>query len=135
MYKHILVPVVLDTEHPPERSLDVAALLADKGARVTVLHVKDEIPSYAITYIPKEDLEALRRAIQADLDRLAARFENGRGVLVDGHSARTILDWAGSNGVDCIIIASHRPGMEDYLLGSTAARVVRHAPCSVHVLR
>ena len=36
---------------------------------------------------------------------------------------------------DCIVIGSHKPGLIDYLLGSTAARVVRHAPCAVHVLR
>ena len=28
-----------------------------------------------------------------------------------------------------------RPGMADYLLGSTAAQVVRHAPCAVMVTR
>jgi nucleotide-binding universal stress UspA family protein len=33
------------------------------------------------------------------------------------------------------VIASHRPGMADLLIGSTAAQVVRHAPCAVHVLR
>ena len=36
---------------------------------------------------------------------------------------------------DAIVIASHRPDLSDYLLGSTAARVVRHAQCTVLVLR
>ena len=56
-------------------------------------------------------------------------------VVVDGHSARTILDYAEEHGVDCIVMASHRPDITDYFLGSTAARVVRHAACAVHVLR
>ncbi|WP_170501927.1 universal stress protein, partial [Ruegeria atlantica] len=38
-------------------------------------------------------------------------------------------------GIDCIVLASHKPGMKDFFLGSTAALVVRHARCSVHVLR
>ncbi|WP_371932559.1 universal stress protein [Pararhizobium sp. IMCC21322] len=46
-----------------------------------------------------------------------------------------MVEYAESNGVDCIIIASHRPGLQDYFLGSTAARVVRHAHCAVHVIR
>jgi universal stress protein F len=33
------------------------------------------------------------------------------------------------------VIASHRPGIQDYFLGSTASRVVRHANCTVHVMR
>ncbi len=34
-----------------------------------------------------------------------------------------------------IIIASHRPDITTYLLGSNAAAVVRHAECSVLVWR
>jgi len=56
-------------------------------------------------------------------------------VVIEGHSSRSILNHANSNDADLIIIASHQPGMQDYLLGSTAAKVVRHAKCAVHVLR
>ena len=36
---------------------------------------------------------------------------------------------------DLIVMGSHRPELRDYLLGPNAARVVRHAPCSVVVVR
>jgi len=36
---------------------------------------------------------------------------------------------------DLIVVGSHRPAMKDYLLGTNAARVVRHARCSVLVAR
>ena len=36
---------------------------------------------------------------------------------------------------DLIVMASHRPGAKDFLLGPNAARVVRHANCSVTVVR
>lgn len=38
-------------------------------------------------------------------------------------------------GADLIVLASHRPAMRDYLLGANASHVVRHAPCSVFVVR
>jgi nucleotide-binding universal stress UspA family protein len=38
-------------------------------------------------------------------------------------------------GADLIVMASHRPEMKDYLIGANAARVVRHADCSVLVVR
>jgi universal stress protein F len=38
-------------------------------------------------------------------------------------------------GADLIVIGSHRPAMSTYLLGSTAKSVVRHATCSVLVVR
>jgi hypothetical protein len=38
-------------------------------------------------------------------------------------------------GADLVVVGSHRPAMKDYLLGTNAARVVRHARCSVLVAR
>lgn len=135
MYKHILVTVGFDTEHDAEQSLRVAKVLADENTRTTVLHVKEAIPGYVVTYMPEDYDIGVRKELMAKLKGLASQLNNGVGVLVDGHSGRTIVDWAEVNDVDCIIIASHRPGLQDYLLGSTAARVVRHAQCAVHVIR
>jgi universal stress protein F len=135
MYKHILVPVAFEADSKPEKALEVARTLADKDARVTLLHVMEEAPPYAISYIPEDDLRNLREAIQAELDELARGFDNGIGLLIEGHAGRTILEWAKENAPDCIVIASHRPGLEDYFLGSTASHIVRRAQCAVHVLR
>ena len=135
MYQHILVAVALDADHEPERSLQAAKVLSSPDGKVTVLHVKEKIPSYAIKYIPADYEADLKLAIRDRLEGLAAQFENGAGVLIEGHSGQTILEWAEANLVDCIVIMSHRPGLQDYFLGSTAGRVVRHAQCCVHVIR
>lgn len=135
MYKNILVPIALDDSHSPEAALTAARALAAPDARVTLLHVMMEVPGYAISYMPEGYSSDLRKSIQAELDHLAAGFANGVGAITQGHAAAEILDWVSANGNDCIVIDSHRPGLQDYLMGSTAARVVRHAPCSVMVLR
>ncbi len=62
------------------------------------------------------------------------------GTKVQHHVAsgtiyREILNVADQIGVDLIIMSAHRPELEDYLLGPNAARVVRHARCSVLVVR
>ncbi|ENT3205198.1 universal stress protein, partial [Salmonella enterica] len=46
-----------------------------------------------------------------------------------------ILEMAKKLPADMVIIASHRPDITTYLLGSNAAAVVRHAECSVLVVR
>ena len=40
-----------------------------------------------------------------------------------------------AKAADLIVIGCHAPGVGDFLLGSNAARVVRHAGCSVYVVR
>ncbi len=36
---------------------------------------------------------------------------------------------------DLIVVGSHRPNWSTYLIGSNAANIVRHAQCSVLVMR
>ncbi|MDP2063847.1 MAG: universal stress protein [Phaeovulum sp.] len=135
MYKNILVPVAFDHDQSPDAALAVAAKLADKGARITLLHVMEEVPAYAIDYLPEGYMQNLGEAIEAELAALAAKSPGVTPALARGAAGPAILAWAEDNEADCIIIASHRPGLSDYFLGSTASRVVRHAKCAVHVLR
>ncbi|KIC46618.1 universal stress protein [Ruegeria sp. ANG-S4] len=135
MHHNILVPISFDAERDTSGPLKLAQLLSTSDAKVTLLHVVEHIPDYAISYMPTEYMSEARKAIKVELDTLAAKVPNAKGVLVEGHSGRTILDWAEVNKPDLIIMASHRPGMQDLLLGSTATHVVRHAKCAVHVVR
>ncbi|GAB4542235.1 MAG: universal stress protein [Ruegeria sp.] len=135
MYHNILVPISFDAERDTSAPLKLAKILATPDAKVTLLHVVEHIPDYAISYMPAEYLTEARKAIQDELNSLSAKLPNAKGVVVEGHSGRTILDWAEANKPDLIILASHRPGMQDLLLGSTATHVVRHAKCAVHVVR
>lgn len=135
MYKNVLVPISFEEDRDAAGAIDAARLLAGSDGHITLIHVMEQIPSYAITYIPNEYLRESHKTVEIELKEMAAQLPNATGLLVDGHSGRTILDWADANNVDCIVIASHRPGMQDLLLGSTAAQVVRHANCAVHVIR
>ncbi|SLN49104.1 universal stress protein [Ruegeria meonggei] len=135
MYHNILVPISFDSERDISGPLKLAEILATPDAQVTLLHVVEHIPNYAISYMPPEYLIEARKAIQLELDALAAKLPKAVGIVVEGHSGRTILDWAEAHKPDLIVIASHRPGMQDLLLGSTANHVVRHAACAVHVVR
>lgn len=134
MYQNILVPITQDHAATIAGSMAAARALLSEGGRITLLTVLAEIPSYVSHYLPQDQLQRNLVDVRAELE---AEFA-GQGAAIEvraGHAAQTILDLAREGGHDCIIIASHRPGMQDYFLGSTAARVVRHAQCAVHVLR
>lgn len=137
MFKNILVPVAFEDGNDAKvtKASEIAQSLAAEGARITFLHVMEQIPGYAISYLPAGYSGQVRKAIEDELDGMAAKVDGGIGLVVEGHSGRTILDWAETNAPDLIVVASHRPGMQDLLLGSTATQVVRHAPCAVFVLR
>ncbi|WP_170381622.1 universal stress protein [Ruegeria atlantica] len=135
MYKNILIPVALSKDHEAQSSFEAARLLADTDAVFTILHVHEPIPVYAASQIPNEVLENTRHEIQENLHQCAEEIPGARARLISGHAGRAIVDFANENDIDCIVLASHKPGFEDIFLGSTANRVVHHARCSVHVIR
>lgn len=135
MYKNILVPIAFDETRDSKAALEIAHAISEEGAKITVLHVVEEIPSYVAQYLPEGQMAANVTELEGTL---AKKIEGEVGVdvvVIEGHAGHTIVDYAAKNGIDCIVVASHRPGFQDYFLGSTAARVVRHAPCAVHVVR
>jgi nucleotide-binding universal stress UspA family protein len=135
MYNKILVPVSFEADRNAQGAMAVAKSLCAEGGTITCLHVLEELPKYATEYLPAGHLEAAKAEIVEGLKSLVDDVPHATALVVDGHSSRTILTYAENNDVDLIIVASHQPGMQDYLLGSTAAKVVRHAKCAVHVLR
>ncbi|MCE8509776.1 universal stress protein [Ruegeria pomeroyi] len=134
MYHRILV--ALSLEHGiSERALENARALAAEGASIRAVHVI-EPPNPAVRAYLDADLVAKARAdAEARLRARVADAPGGEPVLLSGHSSRALTEYATDMGIDLIIVGSHRPGLSDYFLGTTAARVVRHAPCTVMVLR
>lgn len=135
MYRNILVPVLFDDDHDNAASIEVARALAEDGAAFTLLHVVENIPGYVAIEIPDAIFARTRDDLRNKLSTLATQLPGAQTVLVSGHAGREIVDYAANHGVDCIVVASHVPGLEDLLLGGTADRVVRHAKCAVHVIR
>lgn len=76
-------------------------------------------------------------ALESALAKAKAKGVQARKVLDTGVSpADGILDFAESEGIGLIIMGSRaKTGLDRFLIGSVAAKVVSHAACSVLVLR
>lgn len=136
MFKTILVPIDMAHVAEGKANIEIAAQHADAGAKIILLNVVEDIPNWAAAELPTNLQENSLKKAQAELQAIANA--SGRDLDVEvrsGRSYKTILEVADQKQVDMIIIASHRPGLQDYFLGSTAAKVVRHATCSVLVMR
>jgi nucleotide-binding universal stress UspA family protein len=98
--------------------------------------VIEDIPTYVAAELPGGYLEKSTQSAQEALEEIANEANIQASVEVrSGQVYRSILAAAEERNVDLIVIGSHRPGFQDFLLGSTAARVVRHATCTVLVVR
>ena len=136
MAKQILVPIDIQEESSWREVLPIALERArGDGAELTAMtvvqHVEINMPG---VLSPEKIYPQLRAAAQQRLEGIVGSFDPGElkiGYTVgEGSIYREILRVADEIGA-----ASHRPALSDYLLGAQAARVVRHAKCSVYVVR
>ena len=136
MFKKILVPLAPANLDAANRSLELAKTLLDDDGELTVLSVVEDLPTYVTSQLPGDFEHKIRldthKAIQAFLDKKKVL---AHVMLHSGHASSNIIDTQKSGEFDLIIIASHKPHNMDYLLGSTASRVVRKAECTVLVTR
>lgn len=134
MYKKIILALALDHGFSAS-ALAVARRLCDEGGEISAVHVYEQPSGSVSTYLDEGVVAAGYADAKRRLEDRVANDPDVKPVLLKGHSGRTIADYAEEIGADLIIAGSHKPGLRDYFLGSTAARIVRHAGCAVHVLR
>jgi len=135
MYKNILIPVALDGKRDTEDQYSAAKAVSGEASRFTVLHVMEQIPRYIEAQIPEDIRASALNEVKMELKQAATSLKGASSVLLSGHAGRSIVDYANGHDIDCIVVASHLRVVSDVFLGSTAAWIVRHSKCSVHVLR
>lgn len=144
MYKHILA--ALDgSPRAPHVLRHAAELAARTGAvlhLVRAAQVPHDVPAAAFTMTGDElaahllahgtrELTALTEALQPG----PTPIQWGQRVCRFGAPAQVVVDLAEELHADLIVLGSHGYGVLDRLLGTTAARIVNHARCSVLVVR
>ena len=136
MNKTILIAVDLGTVAKLDSLVDQASAYDNSNSNIILLNVVEDIPSWAAVELPRGILE---KSVQSSLEKLKA-LATSSSIEVEvevrvGHPYKTILEVADEKSAELIIVASHQPELQNYFLGSTAAKVVRHATCSVLVVR
>jgi universal stress protein F len=140
MYSRIIVPIAMDQLEHGEKVLERAKSLLDEGGEIILLNVVEDLNAYAQGYMivdfPLEMIEASRKHAANTLADLQRKHGvTGRVEIRVGGAAGVINSFAEEMEGDLVIIASHRPGLIDYFIGSTASRVASHCKCAVLIDR
>ncbi|MFK7818759.1 MAG: universal stress protein [Planctomycetaceae bacterium] len=130
--KTIVVPV--DFSGESKGALESASAF---GGDVHCIHVLFPLgritPTMEVDDLTEVDREDL---VQKQLLELTASFSVAKTAVLHGTPGLEIADYAKRVSADLIVIPSHGyHGVKRMVLGSVAERVIRHAECSVMVLR
>ena len=139
--KTIIVPV--DFSPPSMTALRYATRLAEQfGSVLRLVHVVEpapflnDLPNVALARTDQEIAKEARLKLQATAQQEIEELVPVYPEVRIGKAYNEIVAAAKVSGADLIVIATHGyTGLKHALLGSTAERVVRHAPCPVLVVR
>lgn len=144
--RHVLVPTDFsrDARLAVETAIRVGRL--GDGAKVHLLHVFDLPPEYNLYRTPsvsdlyRRNEESARAEMEEQITAVAREIGDGAvevtTEVAEGHPAEVIVDRAAELGVDLVAMGTHgRSGLQRFVLGSVARRVVQHAPCPVLTVR
>ena len=141
--QNIVVLVDLDEESSWRRALPRAIDYANHaGARLHVLTiVPDEMFKMTVVaqLIPEDYEDKLVEDAKQRLAKIVEQQGAGDLELVPavrlGSVYKEALRFARDVDAELIVMGAHKPELKDYLLGSNASQIVRHAACSVWVVR
>jgi len=140
MFSNILVG--LDGSAASQLALEQALALAKyTGGRVTALSVEEKLPAYAATVGEVQDEDTFKSQYFGKIHEAARQLAAARGVqltteIASGHAADQLVRAAATGGHDLLVLGhTGHSRLHHLFLGSTADRVVEHAPCPVLVTR
>jgi len=141
MFKNVLLPV--DLGHESSWSNALPAALVQCRISEACLHLATILPDYGMPivaqYFPKGFNEKAGKKILKELRSFANQHIpkdiECRCAVGQGNIYESILKIADNSKADLVVVASGRPELANFLLGPNTDRIVRHAKCTVMVVR
>ncbi|MFP4477221.1 MAG: universal stress protein [Desulfatibacillaceae bacterium] len=143
--KKILFPVDFTENVDPVLSY-VVTMAQTHQAEVLVLHVVQDLGRTSVSFIPHANLDEFQRETEKHARDAMQQFVTGKGeqldalpgfdtAIVTGPPADTIVENAKKEQASLIIMGTHgRKGLEHFIMGSVAERVIRLSPIPVMVV-
>jgi nucleotide-binding universal stress UspA family protein len=143
MSSSILCAVDVSNGKDDFATVQAAQKMADlEGAQLDVIAV---VPDFGMSHVggffSKDHHDKMLAEAKSLLDKLVkdalgeANNSKVRHIVATGKAYEEVLNLAEKTSPTLIVVGSHKPEKSHYMLGPNAARIVRHANCSVYVVR
>jgi nucleotide-binding universal stress UspA family protein len=132
-FSEAAVQSVVARPGPPDTEIKVLHVV-ERPSLLMGREMTDHDPEFeAVWNALREQAKALATKVSEGLRRLGL---NAMPALAEGDPKSQIIEAARDWNADLVVLGSHgRKGLSHFLMGSVSEAVVRHAPCSVEIIR
>lgn len=142
-FKKILCPT--DFSEYSEKALSYAKTLAKTfNSKLYLMHIIYEPAEFTGFYVPHISFDKIRTEIKSGAQKLMDEFvgknlkdfTNYEVIVLIGDPAYEIVKFAEEKEIDLIVIGSQgKKGLEKFVFGSTAEKVVKRSSCPVMCIK
>ena len=142
MYNNILLPIDINDKDSWQLSFAKITTIMSLAPN-SKLNIMTVVPTYGLgmieEYFPKNWVRDITQKSQKKLEDIVTKnliLSNQIELFVDrGVVYQEILNRAEKIKADLVVMSAHHPNRSDYLLGPNVAKVARHSPHSVLIVR
>lgn len=111
-----------------------------EGAQLAVVTVLPDYGSgFVGSFFPETQsndmVEQAQKALHSFVRETLGDDSDVKHIIMTGTAYQEVLKAAQKMNASMIVIGAHKPNVSDFLIGPNAARIARHAGCSVHICR
>ncbi len=138
-----VVLAAIDLNHPEDQKGILKRAHQFAKLDNAALAVATVLPDYKMSYVStfftedhtRDAVETSRKALHELVSETIGEDEKVKHIVRMGNVYEEVLHVAQELDCSLIVVGAHRPEISNFLLGPNAARIARHARCSVFVLR
>ncbi len=140
MYNTVLIPMDLEHEDMFPKAVALAQqLIGDEKGEIHAIYVDQNLVHHGNFSLSedavKQAQDDMKQQVKSLFKKYVPEHLRGKCRVRSGVVYDTVLEEADKVKPEVIIVAAGRPGFSSYLLGSNAEKILRHANCSVFVVR
>jgi len=141
MFKKILLPI--DLEHTDVAIKALTLAMEEAKRSNSKLYVMTVAPGFGTPLVAsffddstvKKAMKEVARHLKKYVDENIPQEFHAKSIVTEGNPPEQILKQAKEHNIDLIIISGYDTELDQMLLGSCSAKVVRHSNCSVLVVK
>ncbi len=141
MFKKILFPIDLEHTNVTDKALELALEEAQRSdAKIYVMTVAPGFGTPLVASFFDDDtvdkaMKEVARRLRKYVTKNIPEKLHAKSIVTEGNPPEQILKQAKKHEIDLIIISGYDTELDQMLLGSCSAKVVRHSKCTVLVVK
>jgi nucleotide-binding universal stress UspA family protein len=134
MYNTVVCAIGLGSRERTQQLITAASMLVAVNGALHLVHVVDGL-AFSSASPGQWDMAAIANVEKTLVEALRSTGTSASVHVREGKPSEMVVAFLREVSADLVVIVTHRDDALEHVFGSVLDHVIRHAPCSIHIVR